>query len=370
MDRCDAAVIGAGAVGLAAAYELSKKFKNIIVFEKEDSFGRHTSSRNSETVHSGIYYPNGTLKAELSLRGNELLYRFMKDNGITFMNCGKYIIASSKDELPEIERLHSNGIKNGVPGVRIAEGREIEEREPQVRALAGVHVPTAGIMNSYELMKRLETLAKDNGALFAYRTCVKRIKQESRGYIVDSEDGHSIHADIVVNCAGLFSDKIASMAGIDTEGSGYTLSFCKGEYYKSDNVKKMNMLIYPVPSPDGRSLGIHNRLFTDGTVAFGPNAYYLKENIADYSMDESHKEEFLYSLSLFMKTDISDIYPYDCGIRPKLQKEGEKFRDFVIKNEDEKGLKNFINLIGIESPGLTSCLAIAEYISEIIIYPS
>jgi len=127
------------------------------------------------------------------------------------------------------------------------------------------------------------------------------------------------------------------------------------------------MLIYPVPSPDGRSLGIHNRLFTDGTVAFGPNAYYLKKNIADYSMDESHREEFLYSLSLFMKPDISDLHPYDCGIRPKLQKEGEKFRDFIIKNENEMGMKNFINLIGIESPGLTSCLAIAEYISEIII---
>lgn len=367
MERCDAAIIGAGAVGLAAAYRLSQKFKNIIVFENEDSFGKHTSSRNSETIHSGIYYPPGTLKAELCLRGNGLLYSFMEDNDITFLNCGKYIIASSHDEIPEIERLHANGIKNGVPGIRIAEGSEIEEREPLVKAIAGVYVPTAGIMNSYELMKRLETLAKDNGALFAYRTCVKRIERESSGYTVESEDGHSIHADIVINCAGLFSDKVASMAGIDTERSGYNLSFCKGEYYKSDNVKKMNMLIYPVPSPDGRSLGIHNRLFTDGTVAFGPNAYYLKENIADYSMDESHKEEFLYSLPLFMKTDISDLYPYDCGIRPKLQKEGEKFRDFVIKNEEEAGLKNFINLIGIESPGLTSCLAIADYISEIII---
>ena len=367
MERCDIAIIGAGAVGLAAAQELSKKFRNIVVFEKEDSFGKHTSSRNSETVHSGIYYPHGTLKADLCRRGNGLIYRFMKDNDITFMNCGKYIIASSQDEIPEIEKLHANGIKNGIPGIRIAEGSEIEEREPQVKAIAGIYIPTAGIMNSYELMKRLETLAKDNGVLFAYRTGVSRIAKKSSGYEIESEDGHSIHADIVINCAGLFSDRIASMAGIDTDRSSYNLSFCKGEYYKSDNVKKMNMLIYPVPSPDGRSLGIHNRLFTDGTVAFGPNAYYLEENIADYSMDESHKDEFLYSLSLFMKTDISDLYPYDCGIRPKLQHEGEKFRDFVIKNESGSGLENFINLIGIESPGLTSCLAIAEYVSEIII---
>ncbi len=367
MERCDVAIIGAGAAGLAAAYELSGKFKNIIIFEKEDSFGKHTSSRNSETIHSGIYYPPGTLKAKLCLRGNELIYKFMMDNDISHKNCGKYIIASSSDEIPEIEKLYTNGIKNKVPGIRIAEGIEIEEREPLVRAIAGVHVPTAGIMNSYELMKRLETLAKENGVLFAYRTGVAGIKRKSSGYLIESEEGYSIHADIVINCAGLFSDKVAAMTGIDTMNSGYNLSFCKGEYYKSDNVKSMNMLIYPVPSPDGRSLGIHNRLFTDGTVAFGPNAYYMKENICDYSMDQSYKNEFLYSLSLFMKPDISDIYPYDCGIRPKLQKEGEKFRDFIIINEVESGLKNFINLIGIESPGLTSCLAIGEYISKIIL---
>lgn len=367
MERCDVAIIGAGVVGLAAACELSRKFRNIIVFEKEDSFGRHTSSRNSETVHSGIYYPPGTLKAKLCLRGNDLIYRFMKDNGVTFMNCGKYIIASSEEEIPEIERLYANGNANGVPGIRLADGAEIENREPQVKAVAGVHIPTAGIMNSHELMKRLETLSKENGVLFAYRTGVCRIDRKNSGYEIQSGDGYSIRADIVVNCAGLFSDSVASMAGIDTESSGYALSFCKGEYYKSDNVRSMNMLIYPVPSPDGRSLGIHNRLFTDGTVAFGPNAYYLKKNITDYSMDDSHRDEFLYSLSLFMKTDISDIYPYDCGIRPKLQKEGEKFRDFVIRNESDRGLENFINLTGIESPGLTSCLAISEYISEIII---
>ncbi len=367
MEQCDIAIIGAGAVGLAAACELSKKYKNIIVFEKEDSFGRHTSSRNSETVHSGIYYPSGTLKAILCLRGNELIYSFMKDNDVTFINCGKYIIASSPDEIPELERLYANGIKNGVPGIRIAEGREIEKREPLVKAVAGVHVPTAGIMNSHELMKKMETLAKNNGAAFAYRTGVSGIKKKASGYEIKSDDGYSIHTETIVNCAGLFSDRVASMAGIDTDKSGYTLHYCKGEYYKSDLVRKMNILIYPVPSPDGRSLGIHNRLFTDGTVAFGPNAYYLNRNIVDYSMDEKHRDEFLYSLSLFMKHDISDIYPYDCGIRPKLQKEGEKFRDFIIKNETDAGLHNFINLTGIESPGLTSCLAIAEYITDIII---
>lgn len=366
MEKCTAAVIGAGAVGLAVSYELSKSYRDVIVFEKEDFPGRHTSSRNSETVHSGIYYPPGTLKAGLCLRGNELIYRFMRDNGITYNNCGKYIIASSRDEIPEIERLHSNGVKNGVPGIRIADGVEITLREPLVRAVAGVHVPSAGIMDSYGIMKRLEYLAKENGVLFAYRTAVSTIVKSGTGYKITTGEGHSVHAGIVVNCAGLYSDAVAAMAGIDIDSAGYRLSFCKGEYYRSDKVKAMNMLIYPVPSPDGRSLGIHNRLFTDGTVAFGPNAYYLSDNTVDYSMNENYRDEFISSLELFMNTDISDIYPYDCGIRPKLQRKGEKFRDFVIKNEAERGLENFINLIGIESPGLTSCLAIAEHVKTLI----
>lgn len=360
MDHVEISIIGAGAVGLAMAARLSKKY-SVVVLEREESFGRHTSSRNSETVHSGIYYPKNSLKAKLCLRGNELLYRFMEENDISHSRCGKYIIASSDDEIPEIERLYKNGVANGVPGLRLADGAEIEKAEPLVRAVAGVHVPTAGIMNSHEIMKRLETIAKDNGALFSYRSEVSRIEKRDNGYSVTTNAGDSILSDAVFNCAGLFSDRVAEAAGIDIDSMDYRLSFCKGEYYKSGNVKRMNMLIYPVPSPDGKSLGIHNRLFTDGSVIFGPNAYYLDENVADYSMNEKYREEFLYSVSTFMKTDISDIYPYDCGIRPKLQKPGERFRDFVITDETENGMKNFINLIGIESPGLTSCLAIAEY---------
>lgn len=365
MDHTDIIVIGAGAVGLALAARLSADF-SVVVLEKEESFGRHTSSRNSETVHSGIYYPQDSLKAQLCLRGNELIYRFMEENDIAHSRCGKYIIASSEDEIPEIERLFKNGTANGVPGLRMTDGTEIEKAEPQVRAVAGVHVPTAGIMNSYELMKRLETIAKDNGALFSYRSEVCSIKKLNEGYEVTTTAGDSIMAGAVFNCAGLFSDKVAESAGMDIDSMNYRLSFCKGEYYKSDNVKRMNLLIYPVPSPDGKSLGIHNRLFTDGSVTFGPNAYYIDENKTDYTMDEKYREEFLYSVNTFMKTDVSDLYPYDCGIRPKLQKPGEKFRDFIIINETESGMKNFINLIGIESPGLTSCLAIAEYASALI----
>jgi len=365
MDHTEIIVIGAGAVGLALAARLSADY-SVVVLEAEESFGRHTSSRNSETVHSGIYYPQCSLKARLCLRGNELLYSFMKENDIAHSNCGKYIIASSEDEIPEIERLFKNGIANGVPGLRIAEGSEIEKAEPLVRAIAGVYIPTAGIMNSYELMKRLETIAKENGALFSYRSEVSRIEKLNEGFAVTTTSGDSIMADAVFNCAGLFSDRVAESAGFDIDAMNYRLSFCKGEYYKSENVKKMNILIYPVPSPDGKSLGIHNRLFTDGSVTFGPNAYYLDNNKADYSMNEKYRDEFLYSVKTFMKTDVSDLYPYDCGIRPKLQKPGEKFRDFVIANESGSGMKNFINLIGIESPGLTSCLAIAEYASSMI----
>ena len=365
MKECDIAIIGAGVVGLAIAHKVCNKY-SVIVIEAEDSFGKHTSSRNSETIHSGIYYPADTLKAKLCLRGNELHYQYARDNDISFLNCGKYIIASDDSEVSEIHRLFENGNRNGVPNLRLADGKEIEKTEPMVKCLLGVHVPTAGIINSHEFMKSLETKAKEKGALFAYRSKVERIIPENKNYSVITDNGE-LKCGIVINSAGLFSDKVAESAGIDPSKEGYKLHYCKGEYYKTNSVKKMSTLIYPVPSPDGKSLGIHNRLSTDGSVVFGPNAYYLEENKLDYSLNKKFLEEFKNSLSKFLKADLSDLTPYDCGIRPKLQARGEKFRDFVIKNEKEKGLANFINLIGIESPGLTSSLAIAEYIETIII---
>ena len=186
------------------------------------------------------------------------------------------------------------------------------------------------------------------------------------GYTVRADSGDTINADIVINCAGLFSDRIAASAGIDIDAAGYRLKYCKGEYYKSENTGHMNALVYPVPSPDGKSLGIHTRMFTDGSIVFGPNAYYMNDNTIDYSLNNCRRDEFMNSVPLFMKRDVSDMSACDCGIRPKLQGPGEKFRDFVIRDEGDRGLPGLINCIGIESPGLTSSLAIAEYISGLI----
>ena len=365
-NKTDIIIIGAGVVGLAAAYKLSLKFRHIVVLEKDDTFGRHTSSRNSETIHSGIYYPQNTLKARLCLRGNELLYSFMNQQDVTHINCGKYIIATSKDEIPEIEKLKRNGELNGVPGLRLVTGDEISSAEPDVKALMGVHVPTAGVMNSYELMKRFESMSKENGVLFAYRTGVAAVARSFDDYSVLTDNGDKISAGIVVNCAGLFSDMIASSAGIDIDAAGYRLKYCKGEYYKSENTGRMKSLVYPVPSPDGRSLGIHTRMFTDGSIVFGPNAYYMDKNEIDYSLNNERRDEFMNSVPLFMKRDVGDMSVCDCGIRPKLQGPGGEFRDFVILDEADRDLPGLINCIGIESPGLTSSLAIAEYILRMV----
>ncbi|MBP9044547.1 MAG: FAD-dependent oxidoreductase, partial [Spirochaetes bacterium] len=188
MKECDIAIIGAGVVGLAIAHKVCNKY-SVIVIEAEDSFGKHTSSRNSETIHSGIYYPADTLKAKLCLRGNELLYQYARDNDISFLNCGKYIIASDDSEVSEIHRLFENGNRNGVPNLRLADGKEIEKTEPMVKCLLGVHVPTAGIINSHEFMKSLETKAKEKGALFAYRSKVERIIPENKNYSVITDNG-------------------------------------------------------------------------------------------------------------------------------------------------------------------------------------
>jgi L-2-hydroxyglutarate oxidase LhgO len=363
MDKTEILIIGAGVVGLAIAEKLSQNHEVVLV-EQEHTFGQHTSSRNSEVIHSGIYYPPGFLKAKLCVRGNELLYQFLEKENIPHKKCQKYVIATCPEEVPKIEALKANGEKNNVPGLKLVDQKEMNSIEPQVKAIMGLLAPTTGIMDVHILMQTLLRKSEKNGAIVAFFTKVTGLKKIDQGYIVSFADGYELEAKIVINSAGLFCDQIAQMLGIDIDKAGYRLHYCKGEYYKTFKIKNINHLIYPVPRPDGRSLGIHIRLHLDGTIAFGPNAYYVDS--LNYSMDETHKKDFYESIKKYIDIDYDALNPDDTGIRPKLQIPGGPVRDFVIKNEVALGLPNFINLIGIESPGLTSCLAIAEYVATLL----
>ena len=363
MEQINILIIGAGVVGLALAEKLSQENDSVVLVDKESSFGQHASSRNSEVIHSGIYYKNNSLKADLCVEGNNLLYSFFDQENIEYNKCGKYVIATNNDEIELIESLYENGKKNNVQGLSLVTRDQILKEIPDVKAIMGLFVPSTGIMDSHKYMKKLEYMAEENGCIISYNTEVQSIEKTSSGYIAGFTDGYEIEASVVINSAGLYSDRISEMAGIDPDTEGYRIHFCKGLYYRTSRYRDFKRIVYPVPAPEVNHLGIHIRIHLDGSIAFGPNSFYVDE--LDYSFDNSYKEDFHKSIKNYINIDPEDLKEDDCGIRPKLQLAGGAFRDFIIKNESDRSLNNFISLVGIESPGLTSSLAIANYVEKL-----
>ena len=329
MEQVNILIIGAGLIGLSVARELSEVYDDVVLVEKEETFGRHTSSRNSEVLHSGIYYPEVSLKARLCVDGVQQLYKYAKGNNIPFRNCGKLIVANNKEELLILEELKINGEKNGVPNLQIINEVECKKLEPQIMAKYALKVPSTGIIDSHKLMQKLEIEAENNGAFILYDMEVISIDTSDEGYIINFSNGDVFETNTIINCAGLYSDKIAEMVGINIERENLQLHWCKGEYYKSSKIKDINHLIYPVPDPNGIFLGIHLTINLQGEVRFGPNAYYVDK--LNYEMDETYKFEFLKTIKNYIKIDEENLQLDDCGIRAKLQEEGGEFRDFYIK---------------------------------------
>jgi L-2-hydroxyglutarate oxidase LhgO len=364
----DVIIIGAGVVGLAIAAELSRADKTVFVFEKNRTFGLETSSHNSEVIHAGMYYPENSLKAKLCINGNSLLYELCDKFNINHKQLGKLIVAADDAETKEVERLYYQGLKNGVSGLQMLAREEIQRLEPNVKAVAALLSPSTGVVDSYNLLRCYYGRAKENAVEFVFNTAVIGIVRSGGHYkvsIKDSEGISSVTANVVINAAGLFSDKVAQLAGIDLEKAGYKLHYCKGEYF-SLNPKvgcSVHRLVYPVPEQAG--VGVHVTLSINGSMRLGPDTKYV--DMIDYAVDESAGEEFYQAVRRYLPSvELDDLVPDFAGVRPKLQGPGEGFRDYVIRDETEKGLPGLINLIGIESPGLTASPAIAKYVAEII----
>jgi L-2-hydroxyglutarate oxidase LhgO len=357
----DVVVIGAGVIGLAIANEMSKTYNNVLVIEKERSFGQHTSSRNSEIIHSGIYYPKETLKTKLCVEGNKLLYEFLIEHEIPHKRCGKLIVANSQEEEVVLENLYQQGIENGVNDLSLINEKKIKYFEPSVKANKAILAPSTGIVDSHSLMRKLEQKSIEQDVLFSYNTEINNIFKKNDIYelTITNEDA-IIKTEILINSAGLWSDQISAMSGINE----YKLYWNKGEYFKTTRYKNMSKLIYPVPDPKGKYLGIHTVMDLDGNISFGPNSYYVDE--LRYDVNEENKKQFYNAINRYLDIEMQDLSPAMSGIRPKTQTKNENFKDFVIKNESKIGYNNFINLIGIESPGLTCCLSISKHIKEII----
>jgi len=364
----DVAIIGAGVIGLATAREIAQEKKGVFVFEKNRTFGLETSSRNSEVIHAGIYYPEDSLKAKLCVEGKSLLYKLCDKHNIAYKKTGKIIVAADENEISCLEELYEQGRKNGVDDLVLLSRTELKKLEPNIEARAGLLSPSSGILDSYTLLKFLYSQAREKGARFVFDTEVIGIERAGAKYKVQIKDRDGISAfvaHVVVNCAGLNSDKIAQLAGIDIAKAGYKLHYCKGEYFSLSS-KYRNLvvrLIYPVPEQAGH--GIHLRQGLDGRVLLGPSARYVEA--IDYAVDETQKQAFYDSAKRFLPlVELEDLAPESAGIRPKLQGPGEAFRDFVIAREEKESLPSLINLIGIESPGLTASPAIARYVGRMV----
>jgi L-2-hydroxyglutarate oxidase LhgO len=367
----DIAIIGAGVVGLAIAAQVANPSRVVYVLEKNEKFGLETSSRQSGVIHSGIYYPQGSLKARLCVEGIQLLYELCQNNGIGYKRLGKLILASSDEEVEQLLELRERGRRNGARDLKMLSKREMQKLEPNIKGCAALFSPWTSIIDSYSLMQYYIARAKDNDAQIAYKTKVVGIERAADGYRVTVEEsgrkGFSFNTGVLINCAGLYCDKIAATAGIDIAEAGYRLHYCKGEYFSVGGGKSrmVQRLIYPVPEHKVTGVGIHVTLDLEGRMRLGPSVEYVDS--IDYSVDAGHKEIFYNSAKKMLPfIDYEDLEPEMAGIRPKLQGPGEDIRDFVIRDESDKGLPGFVNLIGIESPGLTSSPAIARYVARLI----
>lgn len=366
----DITIIGAGVIGLATGVKLSESFSNLFVIEKHSTFGQETSSRNSEVIHAGIYYPKDSLKALLCIEGKELLYEYCRKHDIPYNNCGKLIVATSQEEVLVIKNIKENARNNGVD-LEILERDQINTLEPEIYALKALYSPTTGIVDTHLLMKQFETEIINNDGHIVYGSEIRGIRKIDCGYeikIRDSDGQYFIFTTrILINAAGLTADKVAEMAGIKDEN--LSVHFCKGEYFRINPPKNklIRRLIYPVPYHNMEGIGIHVTIDLAGGVKLGPDVTYLDSNVYDYHVDVSKQEVFWRSAKKFLPfLELNDISPEMAGIRPKTQKKGEPIHDFYIMEESERGLKGFINLIGMESPGLTACLSIGNYVSKLV----
>lgn len=369
MERIDITIVGAGVVGLSIAVQLSQTARDVLVIEKNSTFGQEASSRNSEVIHAGIYYPADSLKTKTCIEGRHLLYQFCLQNDIPHKKIGKLIVAIDKNEVKDLEQLFQQGLENGVEDLKLLSRTEIKNFEPYVEVEAGIFSPSTGILDTHSLMKSLVFQFESRRSQIVYNTELIGIDKVKDGFeitVKDKREGNfRFFSRIFINCAGLNSDKVAKMIGLNREE--YRLKYCKGDYFRvcSTKAKFIQRLVYPVPKDDRAGLGIHATLDLAGGLRLGPDDEYV-ENL-DYNVEPKKAKIFSESIAKFLPfIQLDDISPDIAGIRPKLQGPQEDFRDFIIQDETDNGFLGLINLIGIESPGFTSALSIAKMVSGML----
>lgn len=365
MERTDCLVVGGGIVGLAVARAVAATGREVVVLEAADSVGTQTTSRSSEVIHAGIYYPEGSLKARLCVRGRELLTRYCDEHGVSWRRPGKLIVAVDDAQTGRLDVLLRHGHTNGVGDLRRIDGVELHELEPDVHGVAALLSPSTGIVDVDGLVGALRRDLEAAGGAVALRSRVIGGRVDNGGVTVDTAEGGSASARVLVNCAGLGAWDVArSLDGFD--GPVPPRHLAKGNYFGLSGARApFQHLVYPVPVDGG--LGVHFTMDLAGAARFGPDVEWLDGGSdagdLDYSVDETRLADFEGSIRRYWPGLPSGaLAPAYAGIRPKTSGPGEATADFVIHGPATHGHAGLVNLFGIESPGITSCLAIGEYV--------
>jgi L-2-hydroxyglutarate oxidase LhgO len=360
-------VVGAGAVGLAVARALAEAGREVMVLERHALIGSETSSRNSEVIHAGIYYPPGSLRALLCVRGKELLYRFCAGNSVAHARCGKLLVATHERQLPRLAAIRETAARNGVTDLEPLGSNAARALEPELECVAALLSPSTGILDSHGYMLALQGHIEARGGSVVLRCPVERIERTPAGLYCLATGGETpgaITCRSLVLSAGLSASRLART--LTSYGEGYTVPetyYAKGRYYALSGPSPFKRHIYPMP--DGAWLGLHATVDVGGRCKFGPDIEWIDE--VDYSFEPEKLERFLeFIRSYYPGLDASRLHPDYTGIRPKLYREGEPVPDFAIHGEAQHGLPGLVALYGIESPGLTASLAIGEVVAGML----
>ncbi len=363
MERVDVVVIGAGVVGLAVARALAQRAREVLILEAAERFGSGVSSRNSEVIHAGIYYPRGSLKARLCVAGREALYAFCREHGVPHSRCGKLIVASNGNQLAELGRIRTAALANGVELSSLGRPDTLA-LEPGLRCAAALHSPLTGIIDAHAYMLALLGQAESRGALLACDSAVTAVALQADGFLIAVNGAPaSLHSRALVNSAGLSAPRVARlMEGFPTERVP-TAYLAKGSYFTLAGRAPFGRLIYPLPEPGG--LGVHLTLDLAGRARFGPDVEWVGE--LDYSVDVKRAAAFYGAIrSWWPALPDGALEPAYSGIRPKITGPGEPAADFRIDGQAAHGVPGLVQLFGIESPGLTSSLAIAGHVADLL----
>jgi L-2-hydroxyglutarate oxidase LhgO len=361
VERLDAVVIGAGVVGLAVARALALSGREVVILEAEDAIGTHTSSRNSEVIHAGIYYPKGSLKALSCVEGRVLLYEYCVAHGVPHRRAGKLIVAADDSQLPELEKIQQKAHANGVTDVVWMTRAQALALEPELSCVAALYSPSTGIIDSHALMLAYLGDAEAHGAMLALRSPLEKAFVRNHGFELHVDGSEPIGCSILINCAGLRAPTVArKMEGYRAELAPGEF-YAKGNYYSLARRSPFSRLVYPVPEPGG--LGVHVTLDLAGQARFGPDVEWVERigRKEDYAVDPRRAERFYAAIRRYWPA-LPDgaLLPGYSGIRPKTAGPKEPAPDFQIQGPSQHGVPGLVHLFGIESPGLTASLALAK----------